>query len=619
MSFVKPFHTPFFFGNATSPEVPYRYLVSLGGRAFSIDWLGEEALLHQTIAVQRPQADTSERPGEQTLNPEGFWPRSVEGLKHGAGQTYFDRKDSDDFRFRASKGIDVFGSQEEFSLLHDTANKFASVASNLDVMSVGDRLYMVDGNEVYYSTDLVTRTPTTVRVAETASPVTSIATDGFNIWATVADGIHTVTRAIGASWVHMSNNPIGGAFTLLGYVKSRLLAVNANSIYNITPATLPLAPGALFTHPNDNFVWVGFAESPKFIYAAGYSGDRSQIYRIGIKDDGTGLEAPVPATPGLPDGELIHSIESYVGFLTLGTNRGVRNCQLDGDGSIIIGPLVPTAGAVRAFEGQDTFMFFGWSNYDADSTGLGRLDLSTDTGTAQVPTPAYASDLMATGQGEVISIATFNNKRVFAVSGLGIFQEADTLVPSGYLDSGYLTFGISEPKIAMFFDVRTRAPIYGTVKAYISTDRGAFEAIGGETIAVGNRFTTNERKGELFETRVELNRSAVDTTTGPHITRQTLLANPVTDSGIFIIATLKLAPNEYVYDQDIPRNPVADYAFIRNLRRSRALVSWQQGTERYSVTVEDYKWKADKEMDRDAGHPAGFQGSCTVRLKSLSS
>ena len=83
--------------------------------------------------------------------------------------------------------------------------------------------------------------------------------------------------------------------------------------------------------------------------------------------------------------------------------------------------------------GQFKYIWFGWSDFDNVSTGLGRQDLSTFI---DQQAPAYTSDLMVTGGGEVTSMDWYNGMNniagvktgspVFVVGGKGIYTAAST-------------------------------------------------------------------------------------------------------------------------------------------------------------------------------------------------
>jgi hypothetical protein len=118
---------------------------------------------------------------------------------------------------------------------------------------------------------------------------------------------------------------------------------------------------------------------------------------------------------------------------------GFRIASSDTDGNLVIGPKVVTGNSVEAFAGVGQYIYFGYKNYDSISTGIGRMDLSVFISPNQ---PAYASDLMVTGQGAVTDIHEFQNEPVFSVSGLGVYTKHANLVTSGYLESGIYRWGV---------------------------------------------------------------------------------------------------------------------------------------------------------------------------------
>ncbi len=602
MALGTTFRQPYFTGTSRSEQVPGRFDVSINGRPYMIDRAaGAEAFNRRPIPVLRQQADNSESFGEQTLSPEDAVRRSQESWDHGAGQDNLDRPESDTRRFRSSKGVDVW-TRWALSLLPDTSSQRASAATNLLIEPSGNVLYAVDGASLIWATAPPTWTTVTGTPATAASALTS---DGYNVWtAHGPDGVFVTVR--GTAGTASYNTLVA---RVLRYVRGRLMAANAGSIYNITAGGTP--PAALFTHPNTDFAWVGFAEGRNVIYAAGFSGDKSLIYRITIRQDGSGLDVPVIAG-ALPDGEVVRSIDAYLGFVLLGTDKGVRFCSSESDGSLVVGSLIRTPQPVRCFEGQDRFVWYGWSNHDGTSTGLGRLDLQTFTAPL---TPAYASDLMVPGQGAVTSVATFGDRRYLAVSGLGIYRESVNRVAVGTLDAGRLTYGVSDSKIAFFLDVRTRDGLGGH-KAHLAVDGGVFVQIGTRTgRAEDEPFQAGQVAGESFEVRLELNRDA-DVTKGPTLTRYTLRAYPRPRRGQLFQVPLLLTERVLVRgDQEHHQNPQAELDAFMRLQDSRQLVIYQVGMESHTVLVDDSTFI----YGTPTGDGRAWNGTLVVRLKALAS
>jgi hypothetical protein len=349
------FDAPYFTGGSTTSLVPSVYPVALNGRPYMIDEKPESfyALWNiETITLLRQQSDQSSAPAEGSLNPQGLWRRAQDSWHHGAGQRYRDRdSDVDDkYRFWSSKGIDPW-TRYTISPLNDTAQKKTSTNTNLYCVVAGTRIYFADGSTLYYSTDMSTWSTVS---SYTGSTITSICSDGYTVYFTDGANIWTTNTATTSATSADTHDA-----TLLRYVKGRLMAAVGNTLYNIP--TLGSAATMTFAHPSGQFTWVDCAEGNAVIYAAGYVGDKSTIYRTQIKPDGTALDIPV-AAGSLPDGEIVRSIQGYLGFVFIGSDKGLRFAEADGQGNLTIGPLIATTSAVQALEPQDRFMWFGWTN-----------------------------------------------------------------------------------------------------------------------------------------------------------------------------------------------------------------------------------------------------------------
>lgn len=591
----------FYTGGGLSAEVPHLYPVALDGDPYLVDY-ATKTFKHQSIQLLRQQADSSNLPGEQSINPEDLWRRAQESWHHGAGQNHLDRRDSDDARFRRSKGLDVW-TKWQLSLLPEVTLKRASIASNQNLIVAGTRLYVVDGTNIYYTTDLAAFTLVT---GLPGTGAVGIASDGYTIWtAHAASGIYSTNRGAGAAALYNT-----GTVGVIGYVKGRLMAAQANILYNVTVGGGAALPAPLYTHPNVDFTWVGFAEGTGFIYAAGYSGDKSLIYRTAVRQDGTALDIPIVAGE-LPDGEVVRSIQGYLGFILLGTDRGVRFCIPNGQGDLVIGNLIDIGASVRCFEPQDRYVWFGWTNYDGTSTGLGRIDLGTFTGPN---TPAYASDLLAPVQGIVGAVVTLGGTRHFVIQGSGLWSQGANRIASGTLESGQMTYGMPDPKIAMFLQAR-HLGLAGSVALALAVDGGSFIPLGTgvTTGSVESTFGANQARGEKFEIQTTLNRSAIDLTTGPTLTRHTLRTYPGPNRGEIFYVPLVLYETIEVKGQEKGIDVRARLNHIRGLIKDHRLVPYQEGNDQYSVFVEDYEWVPETETENGEF----WDGICTVKLKSV--
>lgn len=605
MSLTTSFAHPLGVSSGTSALVPHTFPVALNGRHYALDKeMMREVMRRESTPLMRDQADTSDNPSEQSLNRDGTWRRSLESWHRGAGQRFYDRPESDAYRFRSSKGVNPW-EKWELSLLNDTTLRRASANTNLAVVRAGSRLYVADGTALAFTTDgtnftTVTGTP--------GVAISSLTTDGFRVYAAVgASGVYVTDTGIttAAQLVTTGVN----ATAVVGYVKGRLMVANAGALYNVTSMSAAGLPAALWTHNNSAFAWVGFGEGQGYIYAAGYSGDKSVIYKTSVKADGTALDIPVVAGE-LPDGEVIRSIGSYLGFILLGTDNGIRFAQADSNGNLEIGALIETSATVYAFEGQDRFVWFGWTNYDATSTGLGRLDLTQFNGSA----PAYASDLMATTQGAVLSVATLGDRRYFAVSGAGFYEEATTKVASGTIDSGDITYRLSDDKVAMLTHLR-HEPLDGAVQVSLSANGGTFSSLGASSTAdtTGADLPGQEISGERLEVRLSLTRSSTDATLGPTVTRFTLRARPAPLRGRVFQVPLLLHESVTVAGREHDVNVAEELAAIEDLIDLGSPVTYQQGSESFSVTVDEHHFIPYGLTEDNSA----FNGTCIVKLATV--
>lgn len=620
--FGEGFGFPFFEGAGAATLAPYTFPLALGDFPYMPDYKLAEAgaFTFGSVPVLRQQTDQSDSPGEQSLNPAALWRRSGESWHLGAGQDDYDRKGlSSPYQFRRSTGMDTW-TRWQLGLLKDTDLKLASSATNLRFAVAGSYLYVTDAGTIKYTQNILVDTPSFTDVTDTfTNNPTSIASDGFNIWtAHGTEGIWKTTRGAAATASHIT-----GTVSLLGFARGRVLAANNNSVYDVTSLAQGgggALPTALFSQPNTDFKWTCFAEGRNAVYMAGYSGDKSLIYRSTIKSDGSGLDVPVVAGE-LPDGEQIESIYGYLGpFLVIGVGGlpGWRFALINQNGDLQIGSRVKTPVAVKCFEGQENFIWFGYSNYSSSQTGLGRMSIS-EFGDAEGLVPAYASDIMVNGQtADVVSVVTFQGIRIFAIHAIGLYAEhhAGNLVASGTLDTGNIMFNLNEPKIGLFID-DTQIGTEGAHGFSVAADSAAFVDLGTHP-AHDNPFVVGELKARLFELQIKLVRDGVDPTKVQKLTSWVFRAQPIPAvSNLWVIPVMI---TDSVEDLDGNPHPVDTFAQVDNLvklNRNKTITTLRIGPRGYPVTVEDYQLRVKKLIDDRQGF-MGFNGSCVITVKVVS-
>lgn len=611
----------------TSNECPSLYPVALHGRPWNVD-MREARFRSESIPLLRNQADTGSRPGEQSINTEDLWRRTVESWHHGAGQTRYDAADSDPARFRSSLGLDVWtpGQLSQMKAVELLRSMSSPLSDFIFLATVGTRLYVSEGDDVYFSDDLVTFA--SIAGLPGGQDVTAMTTDGQNVYVTQNTAVYSKAHPTGNFATYATGAP--AAPTVLGHVNGRLMAAAANVLYNITAAGA--WPAALHTHPLTGFRWVGFAEGTTHLYAAGFINDKSNIYKITVQPDGTALTVPTLAAPGLPDGEIITAIYSYLGYVLIGSNLGVRLAAVGSDGNLTYGGLIPiavapltTVRAVRCFEAQDRFVWFGWENLANVGTesGLGRLDLSVFTAPL---TPAYATDLTCSSNGKVTGVVTVGGRRVFTVGAIGTFIEATSnVLEFGNVEMGEVTYGLADLKVLAAIDVKHRASTVtgGRYEVKVRVENGTYVATsasttdpasgGGVTITPTTLPVGRTLEPKLFTYRISEGPSAQ----GVIITSMTLRSQPIAaNRGETFTVPLIITNKDSVGSTTRNRDPAGDMTFLRDLLEFAGTVEYQDGTQVWNVFVEDLTFIREKPT---SGTGAGtfFQGICLVKLKRV--
>jgi len=600
----------FYSGTGSTQLVPDIYPVAINGRPYMID-TAANAFTRQYDARVRDSVDQSTEPGEGAINPQGLWRRSQSSWHYGAGQEYSDTADAEAYRFNASKGIDVW-SKGRLSLLRDVTQSYATSNSNLYAATASNRIYGTDGQSVKYTTDWVTFPTVT---GTQASNLYSIASDGYNVFYSYDNGdIDQTNAGVSTSSAYITGIEAGR----LRYVKGRLMVAGQGTdkrkIWNITttPGSTANNPGALYTHPNDDFNWVGFAAGQNNIYCAGYAGNKSLIYKTAVKPDGTALDIPTVAAE-LPLGEIVQEIEGYLGYIVIGLADGFRFCSADDNGNLLVGPKIVTGTAVETFAGIGKYIYFGWKNYDATSTGIGRMDISVFISTNQ---PAYASDLMVTGQGSIVDVHEFDGEPVFTVAGLGAYRPHPTnLVASGTLTSGIYRWGVPDAKFVPKLDIRC-LPLVGSVTMSIASDDGAYHDFETLSVTGVKEKTFDGLEEKVFEAEIKLTLArAAGATTGPTLTRWMArayaapLRSQIFSVPIVMHHKLNIGGREYWQDVDY------EMSQLRDLVENPRVVSYQENTETYAVVVENVQWQALR--DSSVQTRWDWEGTAIVVMRSV--
>jgi hypothetical protein len=248
---------------------------------------------------------------------------------------------------------------------------------------------------------------------------------------------------------------------VMEFTKERIVACINNKVYEIATNATSL-PTAVYTHPVDNFVYTSITSSGVAIYVTGFSGTQSNIQKFTLSSTGTmpSLTSAITAAE-MPSGERVYKIAYYLGYMLLGTTKGIRVAAVSDDGSLAYGPLIwENSQPVYDFAFRDKFAWAATSV--EDEPGVIRIDLGTQTSPLVFP---YAFDLYkATGSTahETTACAflngtdrlAFTTNALSAANGSVYIESASTKIATGYLQTGYVRYNTLEGKIFKLLQAR---------------------------------------------------------------------------------------------------------------------------------------------------------------------
>jgi hypothetical protein len=424
------------------------YDVAVGGLPFFYAISDARPYIRQTAPFRKEQSDIGAEPGEQSLT--GWWLRSQSSFHNGTGIKFYDPSAGEtvNYRFADSDNVDVW-TKGQVTLLKETTNTVSTgiyklisgVSGTTDVA-----ISYIPGSTTLK--DIINDASTLTTYATTASAIVDVVTNGTTLF--VANATRIYYQTIGATGALNNHYSTGDAKVKMGWVKQRLVAGIGTSIYELTGALgTTTLPTAIYTHPNTGWEWTSISEGGSAIYAAGYAGGTSAIYKFVLSTAGVmpTLTSGIVAAQ-LPIGEIVYKIESYLGYLMIGTNKGMRVASIsDTTGDLSYGPLIfEDTNGVYDFAFRDKYV---WATGTiGTSPGLYRVDLGAEIESLRF---AYAKDTYlsgVTGYATSVDFIGNSNQLAFTTSGSnGIaIQSTTTLATTGSITTGKIRFSTLEPK-----------------------------------------------------------------------------------------------------------------------------------------------------------------------------
>jgi hypothetical protein len=339
------------------------YDLSIANIPFILKVDNQNPYRRETAPYKKEQFDNSAEPGEQSLT--GWWVRSQTSWHNGAGINFYEPgTDYADVshRYKDSRGIDVW-TVGEAKLLNDTFHSYTGangIIATAGRAPSGSQDYVISadsGGSLKALTlngdsaaTVVDRTSTLASGHTSSNPFKSITSDGTRYYAVCDVAIHAgnidgTNILSGKKDIALARHATGGIHSIK-YTKGFLMFGEAH-ILRFIPLATPLVDaghggsannfptGTLEKrHENPSFAWNVIEGGNTRIYAAGFAGSDSEIWAVPFEE--TDLVPNVPAAvqvAQLPYGEIVQAMQFYLGYLMVGTNKGVRVARVSEDGS----------------------------------------------------------------------------------------------------------------------------------------------------------------------------------------------------------------------------------------------------------------------------------------------
>ena len=450
------------------------YDIAIGSLPFFLNITDELPYRRQTAQYRKQQIDQSNEPGEQSIT--GWWVRAQSSFHSGDGINFYDPTAGETvpYRFSDSKGVNVW-TKGEVTLLKSCTeghNMTGVVNTNSRSNQFSRSITWSGINGVLihdeYDVDKISTAGTVTHFVDynsgTDDKVYAICDDGTTAyWVTndiagagklrvykkvlTGDSTTANTSMFTSPTVVLTN-------AVMEFVKERIVMCANNSVYEFSTSASSM-PTAVYTHPSSSHVFTSITASGAAIYVAGYNGIQSTISKFTLSTAGVmpTLTSAIIAAE-LPVGEIVHKIFYYLGYMMIGTSKGIRAAEVsDVDGSIKYGPLiVETTQPCYDFAARDKFI---WCATGVDGEpGVIRIDLNNEIETLRF---AYANDIYYPGVSNKVTtscaFAGSTNQLMFttpysnSTNGYVYTEHATNLISEGYLTTGAIRYGTLENKI----------------------------------------------------------------------------------------------------------------------------------------------------------------------------
>jgi len=417
-------------------------------------------------------------------------------------------------------------------------------------------------------------------------------------------------------------------YAAMEFVKDRIVLCVNNAVYELATNATTL-PSPVYTNPNTNYHYTSVAASGPAIYTAGHSGIYSTIQKYTLSTAGVmpTLTSAVVAAE-LPAGEIVEKLYYYLGYMCIGTNKGMRVADInDQDGSLSYGPLIfESSQPVYDFAARDRFIWAA-SGIGALDAGLIRIDLGNELETLRF---AYANDLQVTQATEHyttgVAFLGATNRLTFctayeATNGAIYLESASTLAPTGYLTSGYIRYGTLEPKNFKRLLARGDFTKGSLTLATIDKNDVPYDHITYEAGVTAVEVTTSQPQTaqEYVAYKFTFNRDSSTTSTGPIFKgyqAKATIATPRQRNLKFPVYCFDIETDRYNVISGYEGSALQRLQILENIEEGGDVVTWQDLTtgETRQVIIEQISFTRMTPPDRRFD---GFGGVIEITIRTV--
>ena len=638
------------------------YDIVIDDLPFIVKVNNQDPYIRQTAPYKKDQFDNSPEPGEQSLT--GWWLRSQTSWHNGSGISFYEPGTDLEHvthRFADSRGIDVW-TIGEATLLPDVFHAYTGVAginaatgnnAGTDVLVSGDangvlKRITLNGNSAATTANYV-HTATSYPQGHSGSdfPFTSVTTSGGKYYATCTGAIHRGTvGTLDSDVVFARHSATTNAFVkyakgFIFFGENHVLNLLDDSQGNTNAHSGALPAGKQYdsrTHLDSTFVWNDIAGGQTHIYASGNAGNSGEIWKIPFDgtptstSNGTLLPDLSSSTVNvtLPDSELVKAIHYYLGYLVVGTNRGVRICQVGADGDLTLGPLlVETSYPVNGFTERGTYIYAATKADAGAYTNaiLIRIDLTQSFNDG---TFAYAYDLeyqtnLQPSSSEATEVYNLNNRLVMVVEedGIGELQVEHSSLKrsSGWLQTGKIRYGTIEPKFFRYINLQCTTGQGDNIQVYTIDKSGLETSLAVLSEGLSNQdilISTPSAKQEFMAFKFVFN-NATDDQDLPIMEAYQIKATPASRRQRLYQYPLSC------FDHEMDKfNSLFGYSgrameFIQRIEAIEETGKFVNVTdyrtgEQYQGVIEEVRFKNESSPDKDN---SGFGGLLLVTVRKL--